>query len=141
MISKCSTHTHYYFELFCHILNNQLKKQEKVLITTSKLSFPENNNDNEEEEEENGNKKNIEYKDNTQNWCKEEFHILSGIIDIKYVKEMLIFLPSFVSSSLRTYLGLLWIEFNIPLLIRSNIILCTCKIEKKVLNKECILFW
>ena len=98
LISKCSTHT-LLFELFCHILNNQLKKQEKVLITTSKLSFPENNNDNEEEEEENGNKKNIEYKDNTQNSYKEEFHILSGIIDIKYVKEMLIVFALSVLSS------------------------------------------
>lgn len=76
-----------------------IEEAEKVLITTSKLSFRENNNnDNEEEEEEDGNKKNIEYKDNTQNSYKEEFHILSGFIDIKYVKEMLIFLPSFVSS-------------------------------------------
>ena len=37
LISKCSTHTHYYFELFCHILNNQLKKQKKFLSQPQNL--------------------------------------------------------------------------------------------------------
>ena len=58
-----------------------IEEAEKVLITTSKLIIREiNNNNNEEEEEEDGNKKNIKYKDNTQNSYKEEFHILSGIL-------------------------------------------------------------